>query len=972
MRHLSDLTYGYELALVRAAPVDLKPALLWKSPDLPLTMALATGSGGLLGGAGLQLAEGLVPVTEAGKSGIGEFLRATSTTVHLESTGADTGAALLLRADGNLPASETFAGVCAPTPAESPGPMSAADLLAPPDPVVLVGIASVAGVGERDYYVPVFRYYLADWVAAAIADDDPDGDGWPQCVDPCPDDGVVAPFDHWGDADRDGRCNGADSCVLAAPARPAPFGDDNCNGLSESFHALGETKHPDNICDPVLCPSASPETAVGPQCNEPLCGPTIPDDPCPAGNIGLKNDPVLCADPAVSLWTICREQDRGKIRMAPLRSYSYAGFGGAAALAPGESLAVSGVETSARFCQRDEANGIFCDHAAEVRDILLTQAPSAAEELPTNPYHRVTFTAGGPSDPDASMAIDYTYRAGVSLSPVPGVPGVPEAPNPPPLEWVWDWQQDLARWLGAPQLILNRCAGAIGGCSPLVGAFWLHAASAVGETDDIGTGKRDLLELANHYVTDPDPNGDASYAPWSLGCFACGRFEGVLADVAQPPPGPPPSPQHLVWRHASAVSAGAYRRVDATAGEADVLLRLGAVQWAAVAGPLGAGCDGELVTLQLGPRLRARLSSPTPAVWASAIEPRLDIGASPSAPVAVALAALGGDELVDSVVTDDSGLFADGDRPGCGPGSGRCPLCASGLCDASGACCDVPCTSAADCPGGRCEPTAGVCTFALALGSPHAVDFVPIYTRALRGVFVVGGRDLASDANTGEIWFLPLAERGWKRIPTGAYLPETVLAATFSFADGRLYVLDETAEGYARLASIDPVGAGATVLASYPRHPAWNRQFLVPDYDGALLLASSRAPMHGERKYAIARLRTSAAIAGADDCDEHHGGSEHEHRGHRGGDHRGSRHGHQGGGHGHGGAHDGGACPARSELVLDGIERGPRALVLAPVVDASGYTLVLQKNHGNGRIERKRRQALALEPASLSDLGAQL
>jgi hypothetical protein len=217
-------------------------------------------------------------------------------------------------------------------------------------------------------------------------------------------------------------------------------------------------------------------------------------------------------------------------------------------------------------------------------------------------------------------------------------------------------------------------------------------------------------------------------------------------------------------------------------------------------------------------------------------------------------------------------------------------------------------------------------------GSPHAVDYVPVLTRVGGGLYVVGGKDPVTGLPTGEIWFGELGSDSWSYVP--AWLrPENVLAASYSFATDELFVLDETPSGLARLWAVRARSAETRMLGTWPRHAEWNQHWLVVDRDGALLLASSKdaasAPPKGGKKqeHAIARIDVRV----------------------------------------------------RSELRVDGIERGNRALVLPPVVDATGYTLVLEKSSGKCQgagarcvIGRERKSALALEPVATAELGSQL
>lgn len=254
-----------------------------------------------------------------------------------------------------------------------------------------------------------------------------------------------------------------------------------------------------------------------------------------------------------------------------------------------------------------------------------------------------------------------------------------------------------------------------------------------------------------------------------------------------------------------------------------------------------------------------------------------------------------------------------------------CAHCPSGLCraDAQEVCCDLECTTDSECPSGFCDPMSALCALAPLVGSPHATDYVPVLTRMRRGVFVVGGVDPASSRPTGEVWFGRLGAQSWDQVPVGIQ-PASVLAATYSFATDSLYVLDETGTGEVRLWEHELQSQQSRQLGTWARHRKWNRHWLVVDRDGALLLASSNDE---EKAHAIARLDPRA------------GGM----------------------------------------LAVGGVERGHRALLLQPVVDPRGYTLVLQKSQGKCkgelarcRIKRERKAALALTPATLWALGEQL
>ncbi len=264
------------------------------------------------------------------------------------------------------------------------------------------------------------------------------------------------------------------------------------------------------------------------------------------------------------------------------------------------------------------------------------------------------------------------------------------------------------------------------------------------------------------------------------------------------------------------------------------------------------------------------------------------------------------------------------------PAADACSGCPSGQClaDRPGACCKRSCTAASDCASGYCSP-AGVCDLAPRTGSPHATGFATVLTAYRRGLFVVGGDDPDTNKPTGQIWFSGLEANRWELLATGGYQPRHVLAATYSFASDRLYVLDDK-DDEARLTAIDPTGGAVAALGSWPRHPGWDRHFLAVDRDGGLLVASSSST---KKKHAILRIDVR-----------------------------------------------------KKPPAVDGVDRGKRALRMEPVIDASLYTLVLDKDGEDDEKDKDKKKKkspketfaivgkpfLELKPAGWDDLGDQL
>lgn len=646
------------------------------------------------------------------------------------------------------------------------------------------------------------------------------------------------------DFDGDGIDNDFDNCISLSNSSQS-----NCNLRSELFHfpAGGEPIILGDRCDPVPCPAAKPEVALSEECKLPLCG-AVPSGSLPQCP-GLATPFVECQSSNIlAAWQLCGRHDRDELGLTPLRTYDIDGSG--------DSSTVNFVKTFGRACQPNEDLGIACNSEEDITDDRLDDAPTADQELISHRFHRVTFSAGGPTDPNASVQLSYQFFA-------PDDPIV--APAMPP-SWVWDHEADIDRWLTHdPPQIFDRCAGALPGqpCTPFLGMFWLHAQTGVGDASSpnpFSTGNH-FDELANFHHMGP---GDSGYSPSRLECYACAYVENPAAfqvTTQSTAPAPQPFPEALIWRAPVEEQARGFGRPDSRLGESDLVLRTRPDDslFAALADPLGTGCGGLFVHDRLGPALRARLDE-SGRVWANTVEPIRQMGEGDTFPLAIVLSQDGSD-IVDFVSDVGGNLLASADQV---------------------------CTSDADCRGGIC--IGGFCAPRPRVGSPHAQGFVPVASRVRGGVFVVGGLVPATTQPTGEIWFTRFDSQDWHLIDTPGYAPEAVLAATYSYATDELFVLDVLA-GQARLVGVQVHTRDVRQLGTWPRDPVWDRIDLVVERDGALLLASSSTSLG---QYAIARIDARGA-----------------------------------------------ALPE-----VDGIEHGERALAVAPVVDAGGYSLALLSRGG--------------------------
>lgn len=700
---------------------------------------------------------------------------------------------------------------------------------------------------------------------------DEDGDAILDCLDACPEDANNPDKDGDGLIDcvdpcpKDGKLTPDDvwgdadhdgRCNSAdnCPTAANPF-QDNANLRSERAH---NTEELGDACDPVPVPAAEP-VAV------------IEEDPA-----GLKpcidspNCPGATADDQV--FVQCGKVFYDTLSVRPLRSQHRTDRS--------QWQNVLGVPTSARFCQYDPKQNFKCiNPMADIQDARLYDAACASgcgtPESEKIRYHRISFSSGGNKNPDDSPAtLDYAAD--------PSTPGHK-------ILWKWSYQADFQRWLAAGQInpSLNLKSP-----SELVGALWLHAHTKVGAdlfVPDKGFFHGDWLanrHVANVHGTYYEPDDldelemkgfsrtDFLYYPERSTCFTCVHLDveyipEVVSDAAPDAPKPNSPAPYLFWRPLDAAQPNAFRRLGAQPKEASVLVRSASGLFAA-ARTVESDCNGEVVHERLGTSLRKRLNDAS-LRWVNAAEPVATMGDEPEFPLAVALSE-GPVDLIDTVVDSDGSLTSDEDRS-----LMRAP----------------------------------------SINPPPGTRFAAVLSRVRRSVFLAGGEDPATGGPTGAIWLRPLNGHIWKALPTPGYAPHKVLAATYSFATDKLYILDEDVTSEARLASIDAASGAAAVLGAWPRHPGWDMQWLAVDRDGAILLASSNT---ATQQGVITRIDVAAP-----------GGPQ-----------------------------------------VSGRFTEQKALVMPPLVDGSGYTLVLRKVPQSADVEPRRFLALPLVAASFMDLGQQL
>ncbi len=134
-------------------------------------------------------------------------------------------------------------------------------------------------------------------------------------------------------------------------------------------------------------------------------------------------------------------------------------------------------------------------------------------------------------------------------------------------------------------------------------------------------------------------------------------------------------------------------------------------------------------------------------------------------------------------------------------------------------------------------------------------DYVGVYSRSTGRVFLLGGRDASGNA-IQRIWMRHLSEDSWQALPRGSHSLGKVLTATYSHADGLLWILDEQPGPHflvqRRLLTYDPETGETTLLFERRGLPHWTDHELVTDRDGSVLLSLSG---HKAPAYRLVRFR---------------------------------------------------------------------------------------------------------------------
>ncbi len=463
-------------------------------------------------------------------------------------------------------------------------------------------------------------------------------------------------------------------------------------------------------------------------------------------------------------------------------------------------------QTSARYCQGTSLGSANCKDPSVVQDAQLSfwSTADAEQNDLQHPWHRVTF--GGARD---HVFPDWVYGSTVSTS-------------------TWDFQADLGYWLqtspNAPAIPV--CTLVNGSPDPgcLDGVFWMHGATDVGsdslhQTAGGVTVGFHGLNVANNYI-DLKASTGISWCPIPSPIVVAGNGQSGLGG-----PGKALVPKGWLVLPPGTGNFQIRSREDTEVlVPSSALSTMGALQddgtFISTANlPNGAGAELPC-TQSTGHPLDSTVASiglDPMKTWLGAIE------VSRAGQTAYDAAAVSTDG------TEVLGLLSGGDVVA---------------------------------PPPACSPTAG--TGCGDGASPGArTDFVAAFSRVLGGVLLAGGR--AGGALQHDVWLhtldgvwsdiTPRADLGTRcALCFGAVKPYgEILAATYSYADDHLWVVDKLRDGWFTRIRLSRAtfGGGIEELAEFPAIGAYDEYWLTLDRDGGILVTLARSKKHG---FATGRL----------------------------------------------------------------------------------------------------------------------
>jgi hypothetical protein len=640
---------------------------------------------------------------------------------------------------------------------------------------------------------------------------DSDGDGVPNACDKCPGKPDV-------DSDGDGVLDCFDPCPCSPASQTDPDDDGVCNTCDPTLMDL-DAKIPVNTCGQHCtkqvidnCPTvkntnqkncnADAERARAALALGDVCDPV----PCPlfeatreAELISSKNKVKTYNKGFVFIENFEEILRPKEINLTPIGSH-----GSSESPLTGQEVTTPVSGTPYRFCF-EALPFARCTDDSSIDDEFLLFTSTREEEQVDSVWHRISLNglAVGENEP----AKVYFQKETVASR-------------------NWNWEADFSYWNGRwPQSVQVPSAPGDGKGS----RFWLNGRTAVGMADlSLKTGfhgqkqapQSPAFGLANHYqgFTTIELKETSTFKHQTLiqedlslliyPCLTCAVSSAPSVDDC---PQCGPVRQGPDYDDSMVQIVTRFPGLPESTG---VKLRDGRIQ---------------KIDPSFSAKVRELVEDEQSRV-VNQVEPSTTIGQASAFPAVVVLSKEG-TTLKDTFTLQGRTLVADS--------------------EACGRLCEVAA------PAGAGAIVAQSATNAEATGPSPRENYQAVYSRATGSIFVVGGTVPGTNQPTQEIW-RGSTEGSWAKMDLKNYKPQKVLSATYSFKDGKLWVLDSFKLGleWARLTRIDPATGESEILGTWPKFGLYDRHWLLVDRDGSILLTASSQKLN---KHTVLRLESTGS-----------------------------------------------------------------------------------------------------------------
>lgn len=627
-------------------------------------------------------------------------------------------------------------------------------------------------------------------------DVDSDGDGQLDCMDSCPCSPGV------GDADEDGVCNSCDPNLTDPNAKvPVNLCAKHCS--KQIIDNCTDVKNTAQLNCNDDAERARNALSLGDAC-----------DPVPCPGFQPTHDTTVLSysleHKGYSGGIVIIEKYDEIIRAKGLELSPFGSHGTPDSSLSGTEVSTLVPSTPYRFCFNSLPE-IDCKADENVGDFFLSLTNNRAEEDEGSVWHRVAL--GGLTIGQDEPAAKYFHGQEVASR-------------------AWNWQGDFAYWSAQwPEKVPGVPSASYTG----EGRFWAHARTLVGVTDlSQNTGFHGLKSaptlaapgLANHY----EPTTVFEFRKVTNVNHMTPTKEDLILAAHPCPTCPPPE----LALHADCPQCGLIQnRLDYD----DIWMSQLITGFRDLPESVGVKLrDGRVQNADssLSKKVRQHLTDPLLRIVGQA-EPSATIGQGAALPLALALSK-DGTSVQDTLTLRGRSMQAGSDACRSRCTTNEVPFLGAIL---QGP--DAASLAAAD------DPTPQ--------GPPPRENFQAVYSRAIGAVFVVGGTLLGTNEPIKDLW-RGSAEGGWTQIKIPSYEPQKVVSATYSFRDGKLWVLDNFKAGWewARLVRINIETQEAEILGVWPKLGFYNRHWLLVDQDGSVLFVASSDKIN---KHTVIRLDNS-------------------------------------------------------------------------------------------------------------------